>query len=30
MTNETKNAPIDAVIVAIIDNVQITHLIKKK
>ena len=30
MTDETKNAPIDAVIVAIIDNVQITHLIKKE
>ena len=25
MTEETKNAPIDAVIMAIIDNVQITH-----
>lgn len=25
MTPETKNAPIDAVIMAIIDNVQITH-----
>ena len=25
MTSETKNAPIDAVIMAIIDNVQITH-----
>lgn len=25
MTAETKNAPIDAVIMAIIDNVQITH-----
>jgi len=25
MTDETKNAPIDAVIMAIIDNVQITH-----
>lgn len=30
LTNETKNAPIDAVIVAIIDNVQITHLMKKE
>ena len=28
MTNETKNAPIDAVIMAIIDNVQITHKMK--
>lgn len=27
MTDETKNAPIDAVILAIIDNVQITHKI---
>lgn len=25
MTDETRNAPIDAVIMAIIDNVQITH-----
>jgi carbon dioxide concentrating mechanism protein CcmL len=25
MTDETKNAPIDAVVMAIIDNVQITH-----
>jgi microcompartment protein CcmK/EutM len=25
MTNETKNAPVDAVIMAIIDGVQITH-----
>jgi len=25
MTDETKNAPIDAVIMAIIDDVQITH-----
>jgi ethanolamine utilization protein EutN/carbon dioxide concentrating mechanism protein CcmL len=25
MTEETKNAPIDAVIMAIIDNIQITH-----
>jgi microcompartment protein CcmK/EutM len=28
MTDETKNAPIDAVIIAIIDDIQITH--KKK
>lgn len=28
MTEETKNAPIDAVIMAIIDNVQITHKMK--
>lgn len=28
MTEETKNAPIDAVIMAIIDSVQITHSIK--
>jgi ethanolamine utilization protein EutN/carbon dioxide concentrating mechanism protein CcmL len=25
MTDETRNAPIDAVVMAIIDNVQITH-----
>jgi microcompartment protein CcmK/EutM len=29
MTEETKNAPIDAVIMAIIDDVQITHKIKE-
>ncbi len=28
MTDETKNAPIDAVIMAIIDDIQITHKIK--
>lgn len=28
MTEETKNAPIDAVIMAIIDDVQITHKMK--
>jgi len=28
MTDETKNAPIDAVVMAIIDDVQITHTIK--
>ena len=28
MTEETKNAPIDAVIMAIIDNVQITYKLK--
>lgn len=29
MTEETKNAPIDAVILGIIDNVQITHKVKE-
>lgn len=29
MTSETKNAPIDAVVMAIIDNVQITHNINR-
>jgi microcompartment protein CcmK/EutM len=29
MTDETKNAPIDAVILAIIDDVQITHKIEE-
>ncbi len=28
MTDETKNAPIDAVVIAIIDDVQITHQFK--
>lgn len=28
LTQETKNAPIDAVIMAIIDNVQITYKVK--
>lgn len=28
MTSETKNAPVDAVIMAIIDDVQITHKVK--
>lgn len=28
MTESTKNAPVDAVIIAIIDDVQITHSIK--
>ena len=28
MTEETQNAPIDAVILAIIDDVQITHTLK--
>jgi len=28
MTDETKNAPIDAVVMAIVDDVQITHTIK--
>ena len=28
MTQETKNAPIDAVIMALIDDVQITHTVK--
>ncbi|MGD8777399.1 MAG: EutN/CcmL family microcompartment protein [Ignavibacteria bacterium] len=28
MTEETKNAPIDAVVMAIIDDVQITHKLK--
>ena len=29
MTDETKNAPIDAVILGIIDNVQITYKVKE-
>ncbi len=29
MTDETKNAPIDAVVIAIIDDVQITHSVKE-
>jgi len=29
MTEETKNAPIDAVILGIIDDVQITHKVKE-
>jgi microcompartment protein CcmK/EutM len=28
MTDETKNAPIDAVVIAIIDDVQITYSVK--
>jgi microcompartment protein CcmK/EutM len=30
MTDETKNAPVDAVVMAIIDNVQITYTAGKK
>lgn len=30
MTEETKNAPIDAVIMAIIDDVQVTHKVDGK
>lgn len=29
MTDETKNAPIDAVILAIIDDIQITHNLRE-
>jgi microcompartment protein CcmK/EutM len=28
MTEETKNAPIDAVIIAIIDDVEVTHVLR--
>jgi len=28
MTDETENAPIDAVVIAIVDDVQITHTLK--
>ena len=28
MTDETKNAPIDAVVIAIADDIQITHTLK--
>jgi microcompartment protein CcmK/EutM len=30
MTEETKNAPIDAVIMAIIDDLQLTHTVKER
>ncbi|MEG8946992.1 EutN/CcmL family microcompartment protein [Rosettibacter firmus] len=30
MTEETKNAPIDAVVIAIIDNIQLTNKIENK
>ncbi len=30
MTEETKNAPVDAVIMALIDDVQITHVLPQR